>query len=103
MVDAGSAGSLMAFRPTIPGPQRGGTDAESNMAMVCSRGPRACHPLLVPNGPYALIGDPGEPGGLRMVHLDELTDDDADRIGLPDELRNRAKRRGPPRAGPEAA
>jgi hypothetical protein len=74
--------------------------------MVCGRGPQACHPLLVPHGSYALVGNPNVVGALRMVHLDDLTDTQADQIGLPDALRRRRRRperSGEPRAGPHAA
>jgi hypothetical protein len=79
----------------------GGRDDFGNTAMVCGRGPQACHPLLVPHGRYALVGNPNVVDALRMVHLDDLTDDQADQIGLPDALRKRNMNR--PRAGPEAA
>jgi len=51
-----------------------------------------CHPDLVPHGPYALVGNPNLPGDLRKVHLDDLTPEQREQIGLP-----------PPRAGPNAA
>ncbi len=81
----------------------GGSDDPGNLALVCARGPDAHHPLLVPHGPYALVGNPFLPGGLRMVHVRDLTDDEADQV-LPDELRKRRRSRsGEPRAGPQAA
>jgi HNH endonuclease len=66
----------------------GGTDEISNLAAVAS----VHHPMLIPNGPYALVGNPNQPDGLRMVHLDDLTPDEAKQVGLP-----------PRRAGPNAA
>jgi uncharacterized protein DUF222/HNH endonuclease len=66
----------------------GGTDEISDLAAVCS----TCHPDLVPHGPYALVGNPNLPGDLRKVHLDDLTPEQREQIGLP-----------PPRAGPNAA
>jgi hypothetical protein len=66
----------------------GGTDDISNLAAVAS----VHHPMLIPNGPYALVGNPNQPDGLRLVHIDDLTPDEAQQVGLP--------RR---RAGPNAA
>ena len=66
----------------------GGTDEISDLAAVCS----TCHPDLVPHGPYALVGNPNLPGDLRKVHLDDLTPEQREQLGLP-----------PPRAGPTAA
>ena len=66
----------------------GGTDEISNLAAVAS----VHHPMLIPNGPYALVGNPNLPDGLRMVHIDDLTPDEAKQVGLP-----------PRRAGPNAA
>jgi hypothetical protein len=66
----------------------GGSDEISNLAAVAS----VHHPLLIPNGPYALVGNPNLPDGLRMVHIDDLTPDEARQVGLP-----------PSRAGPNAA
>ncbi len=66
----------------------GGTDEISNLATVAN----VHHPILIPNGPYALVGNPNLPDGLRMVHIDDLTPDQATQVGLP-----------PRRAGPNAA
>jgi hypothetical protein len=66
----------------------GGSDEISNLAAVAS----VHHPLLIPNGPYALVGNPNLPDGLRMVHIDDLSPDEAEQVGLP---RSRA---GPTRA-----
>ena len=67
-----------------------GTDELSNLAMACVVAGH--HQMLVPHGPWALVGNPNQPDGLRLVHLDDLTDDDARQLGLP-----------PRRAGPDAA
>jgi hypothetical protein len=65
----------------------GGTDDPSNLALVC---PVAGHHQdLIPHGPWALVGNPNLPDGLRRVHLDDLTTEDAAQLGLP-----------PPRARP---
>jgi hypothetical protein len=66
----------------------GGTDEISDLAAVCT----TCHPDLVPHGPYALVGNPNQPGDLHTVHLDDLTPQQRQQIGLP-----------PRRAGPHAA
>jgi hypothetical protein len=68
----------------------GGTDDISNLAMVCTAAGH--HPMLIPHGPWALVGNPNLPDGLRLVHVDDLTVEDAQQLGLP-----------PPRAGPTAA
>jgi hypothetical protein len=57
----------------------GGTDEISNLAAVAG----VHHPMLIPNGPYALVGNPNLPDGLRMVHIDDLTPDEAKQVGLP--------------------
>ncbi len=66
----------------------GGTDEISNLASVCT----SDHPDLVPHGPWALVGNPNQPHGLQRVHLDDLTTDERQKVGLP-----------PRRAGPTAA
>jgi HNH endonuclease len=63
----------------------GGSDDPSNLATVAT----SCHPDLVPHGPYALVGSPNVPGDLRKVHVDDLTAEQREQVGLP-----------PPRAGP---
>jgi hypothetical protein len=63
----------------------GGSDEISNLATVAS----VHHPLLIPNGPSALVGNPNVPDRLRMVHVSELTPDEAEQVGLP------RKRAGP--------
>ena len=67
-----------------------GTDDPSNLAMVCVAAGH--HPMLVPNGPWALVGNPNRPDGLELVRLDQLTVEYAEQLGLP-----------PRRAGPDAA
>ena len=59
----------------------GGSDDPSNLAAVCM--PRRHHQMLIPNGPWALVGNPNRPDGLRLVRYDELTDDEARVYGLP--------------------
>jgi len=49
---------------------QGGHDGIDNLAMVCPYH----HRLLVPHGPWHLIGDPEQIDGLRLVHKDELID-----------------------------
>jgi hypothetical protein len=66
----------------------GGTDELSNLAAVAP----SHHPLLIPHGPYALVGNPNQPDGLRAIHLDDLTPEQAAQLGLPSS-----------RAGPSAA
>jgi hypothetical protein len=66
----------------------GGSDEISNLAAIAS----VHHPMLIPNGPYALVGNPNLPDGLRLVHIRDLTPEHAEQVGLP-----------PPRAGPSAA
>ncbi len=63
----------------------GGTDDISNLAAVVS----VHHPQLIPNGPYALVGNPNLPDGLRMVHIDDLTPNEAEQVGLPRRRRRR--------------
>ncbi len=65
----------------------GGTDEISDLASVCT----TCHPDLIPHGNYALVGNPNVPGDLRRVHVDDLTLEQREQVGLP-----------PPRAGPTA-
>ena len=67
-----------------------GTDELSNLAMACVAAGH--HQMLVPHGPWALVGNPNLPDGLRLVHLDDLTHEQAAQLGLP-----------PRRAGPNAA
>jgi hypothetical protein len=57
----------------------GGSDDFSNLATVAS----VHHPMLVPHGPYALVGNPNQPDGLRMKHIHDLTPEEAAQVGLP--------------------
>ena len=57
----------------------GGSDEISNLVAVAS----VHHPMLIPNGPYAIVGNPNLPDGLRTVHIDDLTPDEAKQVGLP--------------------
>jgi hypothetical protein len=68
----------------------GGTDDPSNLAVVSAADGH--HQMLVPTGPWALVGNPNRHDGLRFVHLDDLDPEQAAQLGLP-----------PPRAGPAAA
>jgi hypothetical protein len=68
----------------------GGSDDPSNLATVCV--PAGHHQMLVPHGSWALVGNPNRADGLSLVHLDDLTPQQAEQLGLP-----------PPRAGPNAA
>ena len=60
----------------------------SNIAAVAS----VHHPMLIPNGPWALVGNPNLPDGPRLVHINDLTAEQAEQVGLP-----------PPRGSPNAA
>jgi hypothetical protein len=42
-----------------------------DLAAVCPHH----HHMLVPHGPYRLVGDPCEPDGLRLVHRDDMARD----------------------------
>jgi hypothetical protein len=57
----------------------GGGDEISNLAAVAS----VHHPILIPNGPYALVGNPNLPDGLRLKHINDLTPEEAEQVGLP--------------------
>ncbi|MEX1009373.1 MAG: hypothetical protein WD271_16260 [Acidimicrobiia bacterium] len=46
--------------------------------------------MLIPNGARALVGNPDQPDGLRVVAYHDLTHNQARHYGLPP----------PPRAGP---
>jgi hypothetical protein len=59
----------------------GGTDEISNLAAVCVV--TGHHQMLIPNGPWALVGNPNQPDGLRLVRYAELTADEARHYGLP--------------------
>ncbi len=57
----------------------GGTDEPSNLAAVAG----VHHSILIPHGPYALVGNPNQPDGLKMKHIDDLTPEEAAQVGLP--------------------
>jgi hypothetical protein len=57
----------------------GGTDDISNLAAVFA----AHHRTLIPHGPYAIVGNPNVPGGLRRVRYTDLSADEARHYGLP--------------------
>jgi hypothetical protein len=59
----------------------GGTDDVSNLAAVCNLAHH--HEQLIPHGPYALVGNPNQPDGLRLVVYSELTCEEASQYGLP--------------------
>jgi HNH endonuclease len=76
----------------------GGSDDLANLAAVCTGGGSDHHAKLVPHGDWALAGNPNQPDGLRLVHLGDLTDEQAEQLGLPPpELEpNRRPRAGSP-------
>jgi hypothetical protein len=49
----------------------GGSDDISNLAAVCSGGGTDHHGLLIPNGPWALVGNPNLPEGLRIIRAED--------------------------------
>ncbi len=57
----------------------GGTDQASNLALLYG----GHHPDFIPHGPWALVGNPNLPGGLRRVLYASLTPDEAAEHGLP--------------------
>jgi hypothetical protein len=59
----------------------GGSDDPSNLAAVCTSAGH--HQMLIPSGPWALVGNPNRPDGLRLVRFGDLTDDEACGYGLP--------------------
>ena len=66
----------------------GGTDDPSNLIAIAS----GHHPPLIPHGPWVLVGNPNLPDGIYRVHLDDLSPEQREQLGLP-----------PTRAGPHAA
>ena len=84
-----SAAAATDSRSTTSDPAPGAAPTRSPTSPRCA--PPA-HPALVPHGPYALVGNPNQPGDLHTVHLDDLSPEQRQQIGLP-----------PPRAGPTAA
>ncbi len=59
----------------------GGSDDPSNLAAVCTSAGH--HQMLVPSGPWALVGNPNRPDGLRLVRYGDLSDEEARHYGLP--------------------
>jgi HNH endonuclease len=57
----------------------GGSDDISNLAAVFA----PHHRMYIPHGPYALVGNPNQPDGLRTVVYADLTADEAEAYGLP--------------------
>ena len=57
----------------------GGTNDVANLVAVFA----GHHADLIPHGPWALIGNPNQPDGLRRVRYDQLTADRARQYGLP--------------------
>jgi hypothetical protein len=53
-------------------PRSWGTDRISDLAAVCTGGGTDHHPMLVPHGPWLLVGNPNRPDGLRLVHRDHV-------------------------------
>jgi len=49
----------------------GGTDTIDNLAAVC-KGGGGHHGLLVPHGPYILLGNPNRPDGLTLLPVTDL-------------------------------
>ena len=66
----------------------GGTDDPSNLIAVA----RGHHPPLVPHGPWALVGNPNLPDGIERVHVDDLTPEHAEQLGLPPPHAGRPRR-----------
>jgi hypothetical protein len=58
---------------------RGGTDDITNLVALFP----PHHRPLIPNGPWAIVGNPNVPGGLRRVLYTDLTADEARTYGLP--------------------
>ena len=49
----------------------GGTDTMDNLAAVC-KGGCGHHGILVPHGPYILLGNPNRPDGLTLLRVSDL-------------------------------
>jgi len=72
----------------------GGTDTIDNLAAVC-KGGGAHHGLLVPHGPYILLGNPNRPDGLTLLPVTDLP--------ALAQLATQRARAHQARAGPDAA
>jgi len=57
----------------------GGSDDVSGLVAVCARH----HRMLVPHGAWALVGNPNQPDGLQLTHLDDLGPEQAAQLGRP--------------------
>jgi hypothetical protein len=49
----------------------GGTETMDNLAAVC-KGGHGHHGILVPQGPYVLLGNPNRPDGLTLLHVADI-------------------------------
>ena len=83
----------------------GGSDEVSNLAAVCIGGGTDHHPMLVPHGPWLLLGNPNRPDGLRLLHRDSISNlDNYIRKRRPPTLEELGLvESAEPRAGPHAA
>ncbi|MBM3658698.1 MAG: DUF222 domain-containing protein [Actinobacteria bacterium] len=72
----------------------GGTDTIDNLAAVC-KGGGAHHGLLIPHGPYILLGNPNRPDGLTLLPVTDLP--------ALAQLATQRARADQARAGPDAA
>jgi hypothetical protein len=59
----------------------GGGDDMSGLAAVCTTAGH--HQMLVPHGPWTLVGNPNRPDGLRLIRYDQLSVEQAREHGLP--------------------
>jgi hypothetical protein len=57
----------------------GGSEDSSNLVALYA----GHHPDFIPHGPWALVGNPNLPGGLRRVRYTDLTPQEAAQYGLP--------------------
>jgi len=67
----GCANPADEIHHTNPVSQFGETTDVHELAGVCKQ----CHRMLVPNGPYWLVGDPEQPGDLHLSHRSEMPRD----------------------------
>jgi hypothetical protein len=57
----------------------GGSDHPANLAAIAA----VHHSMLIPQGPWALVGNANQPDGLRLVRYGALSADEARHYGLP--------------------
>jgi hypothetical protein len=57
----------------------GGSDDPANLAAIAA----VHHSMLIPQGPWALVGNANQPDGLRLVRYGALSADEARHYGLP--------------------